>query len=126
MSNGSSRRKGNRGENELAKKIGAEKISRAGYIGPDLFWRHRYIEVKREAKPISKRINILLEDAQIVADRGDQGEWIAHLRWDELLDLLTEAASGNYSAELTECRIREAELMEQNAQLSARVTTWEP
>jgi hypothetical protein len=86
-----SRDKGARGERELASLIGAEKISRGGYTGPDLLWRGRYIEVKREAGPISKRVVKLLADAQLVMDRGDGGEWIAHLRTSELMDLLDEA-----------------------------------
>lgn len=118
-----SRRKGTRGENELANKIGATKISRTGYTGPDLLWRDRHVEVKREHTPISKRIVTLLDNAQIVADRGDNGEWIAHLRWDELLDIINEAetqthlAADRTAAKLTDCRIREANLMIQLANL---------
>jgi len=83
-----SRDKGARAEREIAKILGATKIS--GYMKPgsDLIWRGYPVEVKIKKEPISKRINKLLEDAPIVVERADRGEWVAHLRVSDLLDLL--------------------------------------
>jgi len=85
-----SRDKGARAEREIAKILGATKIS--GYMkpGPDLVWRGYHLEIKIRQEPISKRINKLLEDAPIVVERADRGEWVAHLRVSDLLDLLDQ------------------------------------
>ncbi len=56
--------------------------------GEDLRWRGYPVEVKRYAEPISKKLAKLLEDAPIVMERCDRGEWVAHLRVTDLLDLL--------------------------------------
>ncbi len=58
--------------------------------GPDLQWRGYYIEVKRYKDPLSKKITDLLEDAPIVMERADRGEWVAHLKVADLLDLLDQ------------------------------------
>jgi len=47
MTGSGSRRKGARGERELADILAAEKISRSGYTGPDLTFHGRPVEVKR-------------------------------------------------------------------------------
>ncbi len=90
MSGSHSRRKGARGEVELASLLGADKISGMYKPGPDLEWRGYYIEVKRYKDPISKKIMRLLEDTPIVMERADRGEWVAHLRVTDLLNLLDQ------------------------------------
>ena len=85
-----SRRKGARGELELAARLGAEKISRTGHTGPDLIWLDRYVEVKRRAKPLSAKISSLLDDTAIVIERADNAPWIVHLSLDTLEDILNE------------------------------------
>ncbi len=90
MSGNHSRDKGSRGERELAKLIGADKISGMYKPGNDLEWRGYEIECKRYAQPISKKLAKLLEDAPIVMERADGEEWVAHLRVTDLLDLIDE------------------------------------
>jgi len=85
-----SRDKGQRAEREIAKILGAVKVSGMYTPGPDLTWRGYQIEVKVRKEPISKRINKLLEDAPIVVERANRGEWVAHLRVSDLLDLLDQ------------------------------------
>lgn len=86
-----SRDKGARGERELAAKLDAHKISRSGYTGPDLIWQGRFVEVKRYAQPISKKIDDLLRDCPIVIERADRGPWVLHAELDTVLDMLEEA-----------------------------------
>jgi len=83
-----SRDKGARGERELAELIGAIKVSAMYKPGHDLDWKGYDIEVKRYKEPISKKITKLLRDCPIVMERADGGEWIAHLRVTDLLDLM--------------------------------------
>jgi len=83
-----SRDKGQRAEREIAKILGAVKVSGMYTPGPDLTWRGYPVEVKIRREPISKRLMKLLEDAPIVVERADRGEWVAHLRVSDLLDLL--------------------------------------
>jgi len=89
MSGKHSRRKGARGERELAAILGARKISRSGYIGPDLEWRGYPVEVKRRRTNSGYAlIDRLLGDTPIVAVRADRGEWLISMRPETLLDLL--------------------------------------
>ncbi len=90
MSGKHSRDKGARAEREIAKILGAVKVSGMYTPGPDLIWRGYPVEVKIRKEPISKTINKLLRDAPIVVERADRGEWVAHLRVTDLLDLLDE------------------------------------
>ena len=86
----SQRDKGSRGERELASLLGATKISGMYKPGNDLEWKGYEIECKRYAQPISKKLSRLLEDAPIVMERADGGEWVAHLRVIDLMDLLEQ------------------------------------
>jgi len=86
-----SRSKGNRGEREAAALLGAIKISRTGYPGPDLEWFGYPVEVKRYASPISKKIHTILRDTPILMERADHDEWIIHIRATDLLDLMEKA-----------------------------------
>jgi len=88
MSGKPSRDKGARGERELAALIGAEKVSAMYKPGHDLDWKGYNVEVKRYKDPISRKIAKLLEDCPIVMERADGGEWTAHLRVTDLLDLM--------------------------------------
>jgi len=90
MSGKHSRDKGQGGERELAKLLGATKIS--GYMKPgnDLIWRNRQIEVKRRSNWPSQMLQNWLRDAQIVMFRVDREEWMVYLPLPELLDLLEE------------------------------------
>jgi len=83
-----SRDKGARGERELAALIGATKISGMYKPGNDLEWKGYEIEVKRYQQPISKKLDKLLQDCPIVMERADGGQWVAHLRVTDLLDLM--------------------------------------
>lgn len=91
-----SRTKGMNGERELSGILGehCHKISRSGYTGPDLIWRGRFVEVKRYASPISKKIRRILDDVPILMERADRDRWFVHLRLDDLLDMLDERARG--------------------------------
>ncbi len=85
-----SREKGRRGELELSHILDdATKISRAGYVGPDLTWRDRDIEVKRR-KDDFKRDYQWLENAQILFKRADRKPWLVTMTLDTLQDLLDE------------------------------------
>ena len=83
-----SRDKGNSGEREIAKILGANKVSAMYKPGADLDWNGYPVEVKRYAKPVSKKIHTILEEVPILVERCDRGEWIAHLRVTDLLDLM--------------------------------------
>ena len=87
-----SKAKGNRGELEAAKALGAVKVSRLGYPGHDLEWYGYPVEVKLYAKPVSKKITTILEDVTMLVERADFGEWIAHLRVSDLLDIIDQRA----------------------------------
>lgn len=94
----SSREKGRRGELEAKEQLpGARKVSRAGYVGPDLIWRDRAVEVKRRHEPLSKKLERFLSDADLVLTRhdGDPG-WRVYLHLETLLDLIDEAELDGY------------------------------
>jgi len=56
--------------------------------GHDLEWKGYNVEVKRYKQPISKKLDNLLEYTPIVMERCDGGQWTAHLRVYDLLDLM--------------------------------------
>ncbi len=87
------RRKGRRGENELADLIGGVRVSEAGSPGPDVEWRGLTVEVKRRktTQGFSLPDNLLRAAAgDLVALRADRGEWVLCMRPETLL-ALTEA-----------------------------------
>lgn len=86
-----SRRKGANGERELAALIGAVKISRTGYEGPDLNWNGLTVEVKRPADPISKTLDTYLNPVDLVMTRPDRGTWKVYCELDTLLAMLEQA-----------------------------------
>jgi hypothetical protein len=88
-----SRSKGARGEAELAKLLGAVKVSRAWAPGPDLEFRGYFVEVKRRSTNQAFSLpDKLLADTPLVALRADRGEWVMCLRPETLLDLLDGAS----------------------------------
>lgn len=87
-----SRRKGRRGENELAAilhELGARRISEAGSPGPDLaLGSGHVIEVKRRATTDGFSLpERLLNGAAIVALRADKREWLICMRPETLIDI---------------------------------------
>jgi len=97
-----SRDKGAGGERELAKLLGAEKIS--GYMKPgnDLEWRGRQIEVKRRSGWPSVMLENWRRDAQIVMFRVDREDWMVYLPLTELLDLL-DVIMATHSSTTKQC-----------------------
>ncbi len=86
----SQRDKGAGGERELAKLLGAKKVSGMYLPGPDLIWRDRTVEVKRRAHWPSKALEKWRRDAQLVMFRVDREPWMVYMPLTELLDLLDD------------------------------------
>lgn len=89
---GMSRRKGRRGENELAAVLtlcGARRVSEGGSPGADVaLGSGHLIEVKRRATSDGFSLpDRLLRDNSIVALRADRGEWVICMRPDVFTDL---------------------------------------
>ncbi len=86
----SQRDKGANGERELARLIGATKISAMYQPGADLDWMGRMVEVKRRSGWPSQMLENWRRDAQIVMFRVDREQWMVYLPLSELLDLIDE------------------------------------
>ena len=92
MTGSHSRRKGRRGENELAAILAvldAHRVSEAGSPGPDVrLGSGHLIEVKRRATTDGFSLpERLLRDNSIVALRADKREWLICMRPETLIDI---------------------------------------
>jgi len=86
-----SRRKGAAGELEVAKLLGAVKISRQYLPGPDLQMPDgRYVEVKRLADGWKRIYKWLDDDAQILAMKADHKPWLITMHLSTYLDIIEE------------------------------------
>ena len=102
------RRKGSVGEREIVKilkaaRIAARRVPLSGSMsatgfGGDVLVRdgdgEARWEVKRRGQGF-KRIERWLEDAAVVAFRGDRQEWFATLRLDDLIELMRGQLEGS-------------------------------
>jgi hypothetical protein len=87
MAGSHSRRKGNRTELELAKLLGARKIS--GYMreGPDLVMPDgRFVESKVRADGFKLLYRWLEDDASILCLKADRKGWLVVQRLEDWLD----------------------------------------
>jgi hypothetical protein len=88
-----SRNTGSREERNLAKLLGATKISRTGYTGPDLNWNGHDVEVKYRGDGNGfKLLYRWLHDVQVLAVRSKRQPWLLVLEANTLLDMLDAAA----------------------------------
>ena len=86
-----SRDKGQRGEREAARLLGAVKISRMYQPGPDLVMPDgRHVEIKRRKNGWKELYKWLGDDSQLVAMRADRREWLIAMTLDTFLDILEE------------------------------------
>ena len=85
-----SRDKGNTAEREVARLMGAVKISRMYQPGPDLEWRGLWVEVKRRKDGFKTLYKWLDDDASIVAMRSDRNEWLVAMPLNVFLDLMED------------------------------------
>ena len=84
------RSKGARGERELVSLLpGAVKVSAMYKPGHDVEWLGYTIEVKRR-KTGFKFDYTHLRDAQILAKRADNSDWLITMTLDTLLDMIEE------------------------------------
>ena len=86
-----SRDKGARAELEVARLLGATKVSRMYQPGPDLQMPDgRWVEVKRRKKAWSRLYDWLSDDAQILALRADREPWLVVMTLGTFLDIMEE------------------------------------
>ena len=83
-----SRDKGNRVELEIAKIMGARKISGFQRPGPDLVWRGLYVEVKARREGWTTLYRLLEDDSSILVLKADRKDPLVTLRLADFLDLV--------------------------------------
>ncbi len=95
MSGSRSRNKGAAAEREVARLLGAKKVSRMYQPGPDLVMSDgRMVEVKRRKDSWRELYRWLADDAQLLALRADREPWLVVMTVDTFLDMLDERVPG--------------------------------